>query len=100
MKEPLTTFKPEDYLYDDASLAIFLTQSLNDGSEADLRGSLDIGARARGHTDILAAAALPPSILDRLQGNAGTADLDSVRRALASLGLRLAVVPADSLELP
>lgn len=86
MKEDLSPFKPEDYLTDDAALAHFLTDALND-RYGNLAEALHIAARCRDIANLSVATGLTPEDL-------AAPDVDTIRRVFKALNLRLEVVPS------
>ena len=89
----LPEFDITQYLEDDAAIAEYLTLVLDDGDPALLAAALGDVAKARGMTDIAAAAGIGrESLYKALRPNAQPR-FETIQRVCTALGVRLVAQP-------
>ena len=94
----LRKFDIVDYLDSDEAIAEYLTEMIGEDSPDVFMAALGDVARARGMTDIAAAAGLGRESLYKALRSGSEPKFDTIRRVCAALGLRLAVVPDNEHE--
>ena len=90
-----TPFDPTKYLDDPEAIAAYLTDMLEEGDAGLVAAALGDIARARGMTEIAAAAGISREALYKALREDAQPRLDTVARVCTALGLRLTVQPVE-----
>jgi probable addiction module antidote protein len=88
-----TKFDAADYLTDIQSIAAYLNDALQNGSPEELVTALGTVARAKGMSQIARDAGLGRESLYKALSGTTSPEFATVSKVIASLGLRVAVVP-------
>lgn len=89
----LPTFDMAECLKDEADVAMYLSQALEDDDPAELAHALGVVARARGMTEIARASGLSRESLYRALRPGAMPRFDTVARVLSALGVKLTATP-------
>jgi probable addiction module antidote protein len=89
----LTEFDPAEHLQDEADIAEYLTQVIQDGDASELAHALGILARARGMAEIAKAAGLSREALYKALRPDAQPRFETVQRVCTALGVKLAALP-------
>lgn len=89
----LPTFDPARYLRDEADIAAYLTQVIEDGDVGELANALGVAARARGMTQIAEAAGIGRESLYKALRADASPRFDTIAKVCKALGVRLVVQP-------
>ncbi|RRU20441.1 MULTISPECIES: addiction module antidote protein [unclassified Stenotrophomonas] len=92
-KHTLRPFDPADYLTDDDSIAVYLTEALASQNATHFQDALQVVARARGMTQIAESSGLGRESLYKALKPGAHPRFDTVQRVLTALGVRLTVEP-------
>lgn len=92
----LKKFDIADYLDSEEAIAEYLTEMMAEGDPGMFMAALGDVARARGMTDVAAAAGLGRESLYKALRDGAEPKFDTIRRVCEALGLRLAVVVDDA----
>ena len=91
----LPAFDPAEHLRDEADIAEYLTQAIEDGDPSELAHTLGIAARSRGMTDDAAASGLAREALYKALRAGAQPRFNTVTRVCRALGVELAVQPVS-----
>jgi probable addiction module antidote protein len=89
----LPEFDPARYLYNEESIAVYLTGILEANDAALLASALGDIARARGMTEIARAAGITREALYKALRPDSAPRFDTISRVCAALGVRLVAQP-------
>jgi len=92
-KHTLRPFDPADYLTDDDSIAVYLTEALASQNATHFQDALQVVARARGMTQIAESSGLGRESLYKALKPGAHPRFDTVQRVLTALGVRRAGGP-------
>lgn len=92
----LRKFDIADYLDSDEAIAEYLTEVLAENDGEAFAHALGKVARARGMTDIAAAAGLGRESLYKSLRDGAEPKFDTIRRVCEALGLRVTIVVDDA----
>jgi probable addiction module antidote protein len=91
----LPEFDPAEHLRDEADIAVYLTQVIEDGDPSELAHALGIAARSRGMTEVAAASGLAREALYKALRAGAQPRFDTVNRVCHALGVKLVVEPVS-----
>ncbi len=92
----LPVFDPTQYLTGEASIAAYLSDMMEEGDSGLLAAALGDVARARGMTEIAAAAGLTREALYKALRPSSQPRFDTIARVCTALGLKLTVQSVDA----
>jgi probable addiction module antidote protein len=95
MTTKTTNFDVAKYLVDGETMAMFLSECLEEGGVELFLDAIGEVARAKGMTEVAAGAGLTRASLYKALGEHGNPTLKTVSRVLASLGFRMVIEPVE-----
>jgi probable addiction module antidote protein len=87
----LPDFDPARYLRDDADIAAYLTQVIEEGDAGELAKALGVAARARGMAQIAQTAGIGRESLYKALRADASPRFDTIAKVCKALGVRLVV---------
>jgi probable addiction module antidote protein len=91
----LPAFDPAEHLREEADIAEYLTQVIEDGDPSELAHALGVAARSRGMTEVAAASGLAREALYKALRAGAQPRFDTVSRVCRALGVKLVVQPVS-----